>query len=110
MMPHLTFNRGTGDILDGEQMIVAYVGKHARARDPSLGAKLAAGPELLAALRIARCHVAVAWEELRDEHEQRKADEPDRADGLHEEDAQALAELEGHLGQIDAAIAKAEAA
>ena len=65
--------------------------------------------ELLAALRIARDHVQVALEEFRDEHEQRKADEPDRDDGLHAEDRDALAKIEADLTQIDAAIAKAEA-
>jgi hypothetical protein len=41
----LKYNAETGDIVDGANMILAYVGREARQSYPHLGSQLAAGPE-----------------------------------------------------------------
>jgi hypothetical protein len=105
-MPNLTFRPETGMIVDDHNVTVAHVRRGAHECDPALGARLAAGPKLLAALKIARSYVAVCLDEFREGQDELNG--PSRSDRARAEDAETCAELEGHLKLIDAAIARAE--
>jgi hypothetical protein len=66
--------------------------------------------DLLAALRIARSYVEATAEDIRLSQPALDALVPPRPDHARADDSDALTWVEGHLAQIDAAIAKAEAA
>lgn len=82
----------------------------ARADMMTIATVMHAAADLLAALRIARSYVQVAIEEYREERAELDAADPHRSGRARAEDAETLAGIEGHLRQIDAAIAKAEGA
>lgn len=98
-MSGLRYNHKSGDILSDDNMIVATVAGAYRRTDPSLGAKMAAGPELVEALTLAEISLG-CFAEMREFEKWTDAYSGTQIDpnGVH-----------AALGAVRAALAKATA-